>query len=100
MQNSWSATSYGALDVSTLPFGAAAGIEYLVLPAIPGEPVGLTGEVAALWRRLVAGPVLEDELSADEVALVREFEEHGLASRDEGHSARTTAVPEPWLNSP
>lgn len=101
MRRSWVAASYGALDVRERPSAVGADVEYILLPTLPSsEPIGLQGEPAALWRRLVAGPVSEDELGAEQRALVREFEEFGLATRDLGHPARTTSVSTPWLVSP
>lgn len=101
MHDSWVATSYGALDIRQLPSAADSGIECMLLPILPAsEPIGLQGEVAALWRRLVASPVTGGELQDEQLALVREFETFGLATRDLHHPARTTAVSTPWLSSP
>ena len=98
--NTWVATSYGALDISNLASAAEAGLDCMVLPTLPSEPVGLRADAAALWRRLVAGPVPEGDLSADQLTMVREFEQFGLASTDARHPARTTSLPSPWLTSP
>jgi hypothetical protein len=96
----WVATSYGALDIRDLAFTAGTSIEFMLVPTQPSEPIGLQGDVAQLWRRLVAEPVPEADLSADQKTLVREFEEAGIASRDPHHPARTISVPQPWLSSP
>ncbi len=87
--NTWVATSYGALDISNLASAAEAGLDCMVLPTLPSEPVGLRADAASLWRRLVAGPVPEGDLSADQLTMVREFEQFGLASTDARHPART-----------
>lgn len=100
MHTTWVATSYGALDVSSLPCTAEAGIDCMVLPTRPSEPIGLKDDAAALWRRLVAGPVPDSDLSPQQRTMVREFEQYGLASTNLGHPARTTTLPAPWFNSP
>lgn len=94
----WVAISYGALDMRNRD--DRGDYEMLLLPVVPSTPLGIAGEVAELWRRLVAEPVGEDELTDDERALVREFEDVGIASQDLEHPARTRTVDEPWLVSP
>lgn len=99
MPDTWVATSFGALDVRNSPI-ADCGAEILLLPTDPSEPIGLQGDVAAMWRRLTEGSVRDGALSATQQKLVREFEAFGCASRDSHHPARTTSVPRPWLRSP
>lgn len=96
----WCAVSYGALDLRGTLSGDASGAELAVTPIYPGEPVTLLGAPAALWRRLVDGPVPDEDLTADERELVGEFEEYGIASRDAEHPDRVRNLTAPWLSSP
>lgn len=96
----WVATSYGALDLRNRPEGAE-GAEYAVVPTVPGEPLILLEEAAALWRRLAetADGVDGSTLSDADRALLLEFAASGIASPDLAHPSRTAAPPEPWLSS-
>lgn len=96
----WCAVSYGALDLRGTPSGDASGAELAVTPIYPGEPVTLLGAPAALWRRLVDGPVPDEDLTADERELVGEFEEYGIASRGPNAQHAVLRVDPPWLSSP
>jgi len=96
----WIAVCYGALDVEArddfegLP-------ELLVLPVFPvANPVALSGEVASFWRRMVAGPVTDEEVTEDERYLLAEFAAFGIASCVLTHPARLREIPQPWLFSP
>jgi hypothetical protein len=93
----WVAISYGALDLRNTPFAEAGDLA--ITPTIPGEPVLLSGDVAALWRALTGG-LPDDALTDDQRALAREFQAHGIASRERGHPHRMTSIPAPWLSSP
>lgn len=92
LNTTWVATSYGALDISKLTSAAEAGIDCMVLPTRPSEPIGLKDHAGALWRRLVAGPVPDSDLSPEQRTMVREFEEHGLASTNPCHLTRKTTL--------
>lgn len=96
----WIAISYGALDIRGLRTEAETEVDYMLLPVDPGPPIGLTGEPAELWLRLVNGPVEDAELGGDERRLVREFAEAGIASQDPSHPARVGRISRPWLSSP
>jgi len=96
----WVAISYGALDLRGTPSGDASGTEVAVTPVFPGEPVLLSGEVADLWRSLVAGPVDDVGLSLSARELLVGFEEYGIASRDGEHPDRVVSLDAPWLSSP
>lgn len=96
----WVAISYGALDVRGLT-GFSDGVEVLVTPIMPAEPLALFGTGAALWQRLVSeGPVDDGALDEHERDIVREMAQVGLASTDPEHSARRRALSTPWLSSP
>jgi hypothetical protein len=96
----WVATSFGALDLRTRPEGSE-GAEYAVVPTVPGEPLILLDDAAALWRRLAEEPAGVDaaSLSLDDRAVLREFAGLGIASPDLSHPSRTGPPPEPWLSS-
>ena len=97
----WVATAYAALDIRGLDTAAQRGIECMVLPTLPcEEPIGLHGEAAELWLRLLDGPVADAILTDPQRALVREFAEFGLAAQNPDHPARVTSVAAPWLSSP
>lgn len=95
----WIAISYGALDVSNRD-DFQENVEVLIVPAVPGSPIGISGEVAHFWRRLVDGPVSDEVLTENERYLISEFEKSGIASTLLEHPARVTQLPEPWLYSP
>ncbi|MFJ3958949.1 hypothetical protein [Arthrobacter sp. NPDC090010] len=95
----WVAVAYGALDLRDWPENRS-GADLMLLATEPADPIGLVGSPAALWLRLVNGPVLETELTPDELSMVREFEEFGIASNDQSHSARIKTVRPPRLSSP
>lgn len=97
--STWVATAYGALDLRDWEDNHS-GIEVMILPCIPSEPIGLAGENAALWRLLVDGPVDDDDLDEAQRDLVREYAEAGIASADSGHAARIRELSPPWLVSP
>lgn len=97
--SSWVAICYGALDVRAHDF-AAGNYDLIVTPTEPGDPLMLHGEGAALWQRLVAGPLPDLELTDVERDIVRDMAQMGIASRDEDHPARIHGVSEPWLTSP
>jgi hypothetical protein len=96
---SWIAVGFGALDVRG-DDSVGGQYEVLVTPAMPGTPLFLFGEGAALWRRLVRGPISEEALSAEERTMILEMAEAGIASTEENHPARMRALREPWLLSP
>lgn len=96
---SWVAVAYGALDVSRFS-SDWADAELLVVSTLPSDPIGLLGEPAVLWRRLVSGPVPEESLSRGERQMVEEFADFGIASTDLGDSARIHTIEAPWLESP
>ena len=100
MTEVWVAVSYGALDMRG--WGEPSpDVEIMLLPVHPiDEPIGLRGEPAALWRRLIDGPVNDTDLSESERELVHEYEVVGLASREPNHPARITTLSRPWLSSP
>lgn len=94
----WIAVGHGALDLRFLE--PARGTHDCVVTAIwPAEPVLLEGPVAALWRRLVDGPVDDQNLTAEEQSLVREFEDFGIASRSLCHVSKISTLPAPWMGS-
>ncbi len=95
----WVAVAYGVLDLREWPQNSSEA-EIMVLATKPTEPIGLSGPTAALWLRLVDGPVSEGDLDSADVELVREFEAFGIASQDEHHPARTRSVSPPRLSSP
>lgn len=96
----WIATANGALDL-TDSAGNTSDAELMLVSTLPSEPLGLQGEPAALWRRLVAeSPVADTQLTEEQRILVREFAEAGIASSDETHPARQHEIPKPWLSSP
>lgn len=95
---SWIAVGLGATDLRGADVGDS-GAEAAIIPVRPADPVAITGAVAGLWRRLVAGPVEDAELGEDERALVREFADYGIASADEGDPARIAKLSGPWLVS-
>jgi hypothetical protein len=96
----WVAIGYGALDVRGLSQYEEAGIEQIVISTVPAEPMGMAGDAAALWRRLVRGVVDDDVLTSREQGLVREFSDYGIASADTDHRARLHDLPAPWFVSP
>lgn len=94
----WVAIASGALDVrDSILF--APGAEILLAPAIPGEAVCLTGDGAALWRRLVADGPLTD-LDDDDRAILAEMLLMGIASPDSAHPDRVVRLDTPVLSSP
>lgn len=95
----WVAVAYGALDVHECD-QFTDETELIVVPIKPTEPLALPSIGAALWRKLVNGPVSDDALDEEERAVVREMADAGLASADLGHPARVRAVDKPWLSSP
>lgn len=96
--SSWVAVCFGALAVPEEQV-AGAGYEYVVTPVIPAEPRLLFGDGAALWRRLLSGPIDDADLSPGERHIVHEMDELGLASSDPTHPARIGSVSNPWLVS-
>ncbi|WP_223626593.1 hypothetical protein [Microbacterium sp. EST19A] len=96
---SWVAVSFGALDVHDHVLGAGE-YRYLVAPVRPGVPVMLSGDGAAIWERLVRGPLRAEDLDAEELVVVEEMEAMGIASRDFDDEARVREVNAPWLSSP
>lgn len=97
--SSWIAICYGALDVRSHDL-AGGKFDVVVTPTIPGEPLMLHGEGAALWRRLVDGPVEDSALTGSEQEILEEMERMGIAARDLNHPARLRTLPRPWLTSP
>lgn len=95
----WVAVAYGALGLREW-HESQSEVEVILLPITPSEPVGLIGNPAVLWERLVAGPVSEEEMSQEERMLVHEFADFGLASKDSKHPARISVLKCPWLSSP
>lgn len=95
----WVAVSFGALDVGAHP-SWGDDYRYLIAPVQPGVPVMLWGDGARVWEQLVAGPVDERDLDADDRDVAAELEAMGIASRDPEHSARVREVRTPWLSSP
>ncbi len=98
-QTAWIAIAYGALDV-TAHDGFIDGTEILVVPTLPSAPLALHGEGARLWRKLVVGPLNDEELSESEQQIVRDMAEAGIASVNISHDARASTIPRPWLSSP
>lgn len=97
---SWVSIAYGALDMRDWHENRSE-VEVMLLPVYPiDEPIGLAGDSASLWRRLVDGPVADADLSEAHRVLVRELAEFGIASADVGHPARVTRLEKPWLLSP
>lgn len=94
------AVAYGALDIRALETAAKSGIDYMLLPIYPTEPIGLTSDVAEFWISMVHNPLTDDSLTPEQRKLVREFEDVGIASRDLAHPARITNIREPWFSSP
>lgn len=95
----WVATAYGVVDGESWTDPTNA-VDLVVLPALPAEPMGLAAETASLWRRLVNSPVADDDLTAEERELVREFEAVGIAAQNLDHPARVQAIAAAWLTSP
>ncbi|MGB4135797.1 MAG: nucleotidyltransferase family protein [Microbacterium sp.] len=95
----WVATSFAVLDLRGWADNPSDA-EIMLLPTHPAEPIGLAGPYADLWRRLVAGPVGDDGLSAEERDVVREYADSGIASDDPTHPARVRHLDGPWLSSP
>lgn len=96
----WKAKCFGVLDVSHLSGIFEQDPELLVVPCIPGHPLGLSGEVASLWRQLAKRPVPEASLSIEQRTLVREFADYGMATRTSALDGTSTRVQKPWLSSP
>lgn len=94
----WVATSFGALDLTGTEY-ASEGFEIVALPATPGQPVFLMGDGAAVWRRLVDGPVADEEISDVEREIIDGLIEMGLASSEMNHRGVFTALHTPWLTS-
>lgn len=94
--STWVATGFGALDLRATREVEA---DFAVVSTLPAEPIGISGDVGSLWRRLVDGPVDDAALSAKQRALVREFAEFGIASQVMDHPARIRSVPAPWFVS-
>ena len=97
--STWIATGFGALDISSHTVGGPDA-ELLVTGTQAEEPIGLTGAPATLYRTLVDGPISEEGLTADEVQLLREFEDFGLASKDPHSNHRIDELAVPWFDSP
>lgn len=95
---SWNAVGLGAVDLRGFDV-RDSGIETAIIPVKPAEPAAIKGSVAEVWRRLLDGPVSDEQLSEDDRALVRQFSDYGIASKDPNHPRRLTAVPGPWLVS-
>lgn len=94
----WVAVAFGALDISQLD-GAAA--ELMLLPIYPlDEPLGLAAAPADLWRRLLDGPVLETDVTAEDRILLQEYAAVGIASTDPESPHRVRDLKPPWLQSP
>ncbi|MGO1737093.1 MAG: hypothetical protein ACTHZ9_12350 [Leucobacter sp.] len=97
--NTWVAIAFGALDIR----GNSAmddSYELLVVPTLPGLPMALPPESAALWRRLLGNGVADSELTEGERKIVLEMEDAGVASSDPDHTSRLRSAPTPWLVSP
>lgn len=94
----WIAVAYGALDVANRD--DFEGIDVLILPTVPSTPIGITGEVAELWQRLVSGGIDDAALIDDERRLILEFEQIGIASKKLNHPARIKELNKTWLFSP
>ncbi|WP_313811143.1 nucleotidyltransferase family protein [Glutamicibacter sp.] len=96
----WVATANGALDLTELSENNS-GAEIMLLSTIPSEPLGLAGQPASLWRRLVTeGPLHTKSLTDDELQLINEFESAGIASSRTDSPWRQRSIPKPWLSSP
>lgn len=98
--STWSAVSYGTLDISAGGYGMPEGSELLVTPIIPAPPRLLHGAGADLWRRLVAQPLDFDDLSQEDQAILIEMQDLGIASSEPSHPYRVRGIPAPWLGSP
>jgi len=95
----WVAVAFGALDIRSHSLGEGV-YEYVVTPARPAPPLFLVADGAALWRRLVDGPLSMDDLDRDSIDILLEMEAMGIASSDIDDDARVTAVAPPTLSSP
>lgn len=96
--NRWFATALAALDVSGM--SEYEGIaDFIVIPTSTCDPIGLYAEAAGLWQRLVKGLVSDEELSESEYSLLKEFNAAGLATNEELHEWRISAVSTPWMTS-
>lgn len=95
----WVAVASAALDQRG-DSEVVPGVDTIVLPVVPSEPRGLSGEYSDLWLRLVDGPVSDEDLTADEQAVVRDYASAGIASSNVDDAFRVTKVDQPWLSSP
>lgn len=90
----WFAAGFGALDLASQE-GTESAYEIAVTPILPGHPVFLFGEGAAVWRRLMHGEPIDDATGG----IARELEDMGLAVNDAEHPARIAELARPWLTS-
>ena len=95
---SWMAQSNGALDLRGHDL-ESEGFDLVVTPTVPGTPLFLFGEGAALWRRIAESATDADDLEPHERTLVHEFVDAGIAAESAGSSTAEQPVERPWLSS-
>ena len=95
----WYAIAFGVLDVQgSEAVGAEVGL--FVLPTQPDEPLALWGMGENLWRRMIAEPIADSDLTDGEKEVVAEMAARGLASMNAEHPARVFSIDRPWMVSP
>lgn len=96
--SNWIATGFGALDLIG-DRDHVDGADVVVTPVVPGPPVYLLQQGAAVWRMLVAGPVDDGMLDAEQREIARGLADMGLASQSDHDTHRIGTLATPWLAS-
>lgn len=99
MVTKWYAISNGALDLRDRR-EEFPGVDIAVIPVIPAEPMGLRGEVGDLWCSLTGTGRDERTMTTEELALIQDFQQFGIASTDDQSHHRLKLLQAPWLSSP
>lgn len=95
----WVATCHGALDLRKHEL-AEQGLELLVCPTAPSEPIYLWGQGAEVWRALTESPIDDSEIDWDKRGVLRELERMSLASSVQSKTHGVSEITTPWLGSP
>lgn len=79
----------------------AGGVEIVLVPLHASSPLGLKGEGARVWRRLISEPpVPTTSLSATDLQIVDDLEHMELVSPLSSHPSRVRTLRRPVLSSP